>query len=257
MSTRQKINISRHAIARACAHTHKQNRNSKKKTRPGCCPHSRSQPMLCLYVCAHGAYSTRWTFARSFNKSDKAFGCWCVTFARRTRDSRTSESEKRWCNIYVKWFFFSRSPTKSIDGLSKVHSPSRPYDDNRSAEVNVKNLPFQNPALHFSLGRRTPTTDDDKREIASRVLLWCWCSSLCGIPCVEKRGAQNIQNGRRLFMFINTRDEWSGGLLAIAVGGKWREKCFVLELISINSLPNSIMNDVKLVASFRLPLFRV
>lgn len=172
MSTRQKINISRHAIARACAHTHKQNRNSKKKTRPGCCPHSRSQPMLCLYVCAHGAYSTRWTFARLLV---------CDLCASNTRFPN-ERSEKRWCNIYVKWFFFSRSPTKSIDGLSKVHSPSRPYDDNRSAEVNVKNLPFQNPALHFSLGRRTPTTDDDKREIASR-----FCCGIGARRCVAYR----------------------------------------------------------------------
>lgn len=183
MSTRQKINISRHAIARACAHTHTNKTETvKKKTRPGCCPHSRSQPMLCLYVCAHRAYSTRWTFARSFNKSDKAFGCWCVTFARRTRDSRTSESEKRWCNIYVKWFFFSRSPTKSIDGLSKVHSPSRPYDDNRSAEVNVKNLPFQNPALHFSLGRRTPTP-----TMTNEKSLHAYCCGVGARRCVAYR----------------------------------------------------------------------
>lgn len=33
---------------------------------------------------------------------------------------------------------------------------------------------------------------------------------------------------------------------AIAVGGKWRER-LRFKLISINSLPNPIMNDVKLV----------
>lgn len=115
---------------------------------------------------------------------------------------------------YVKRFFFPAGllgPTKSINGRKfvAVTRTNQAQDDARSECVEFVFFKLFN--VSFSSHSEQTIMMRNEKSLHVRVgvgtrssysfVAYCYERR----RCVESRGAQNIQNGRRLFMFINKR----------------------------------------------------
>lgn len=165
-----------------------------------------------MYVCAHGAYSTSWTFTPGhWINPTKLLLRWCVTFARRTRDCRTDTERTRAKkdDAIREAGFLRQKPNKINRWLSQ--SPLV------TVEAIMRQSCSRSECLKSAFLKILPLPDDDeKREIASRTCMCVrWCSLLCGILNVWKREARKTSKMAAVYLcLLNTRDEWSSsGLL--------------------------------------------
>lgn len=140
---------------------------------------------------------------------------------------------------YVKRFSLRANEARQNQSMAVSEFVATIERQSAATEVNVLALSFENHVLRFSFARRRWQTRNRFALVLVHAVAYCY-----GRRCVQSRGAQNIQNGRRLFMFINTRDECSWWLLrsqlAESAGKSLLIRTIRFKLFSIKS-SNSVM----------------